>query len=263
MYTIKPNNFEYLRHVTVQIPVRDQSSDCNRYPVHWSHFEGIQKKRGMLVPHYEGEDKATTRPSPYDQHCYGKAVSRAFEYLKWIPRLWSLEFTVPAQYGFIAWSGIEPHCSVRYLESLRPTERVRHVVEDHCNEDFWKLLKELKQQSASEELRIAFVMIHDATTLDAAADDYLYQGRMRAARWLAAYAKIQGYGFGHARWAEGTYCVEYDEDVLLALPHKWDETDEAAKLREPSENIVQEPEQLEEEHRNASAEECSSFSTWQ
>lgn len=212
MYTIKARHFQYLQHITVQIPVRDDDQ-CIWTPTKWTSFAILQARRGMNVPNYRYRSKHYIRNIAHGEHCYGKAMARGFKYLASIPELKKLEFTVPWDYQFIPWNMPQHTCTLNYLEMLDPVGRVKHVIEDHSDADFWKPLADLKQKSQSKDLTIAFVLLHGPEY----SHEWVYVEKMCAARWLAAYAKVQGYKFGHARWEDGTYQVRYDEDDLLIL----------------------------------------------
>ncbi|KAF9630768.1 hypothetical protein BFW01_g1330 [Lasiodiplodia theobromae] len=234
MHTIGALHFQCLRHVTVQIPMRDTDDRCISSLGGWKVFEQIVAKRGMRMPMY-GLDKKQQQQQQqrvtYAQHRYDKTVTGVFQDLKSIPCLRKLELLVPWNFPLLG----NLVCERGYLEQFDAVERVRHVVEDHCLDgSYWGQLAALKQDAVSSpDLEIALVVLHGLRCMDFEADAYFVQSHLRTARWLAAYAKIMGYGFGHARWKDGTYQVVYDPDPLhTASPRLLSEADDG-KLEPP------------------------------
>lgn len=215
MHTIKEPHFQYLRHVTVQIPMRDTDDRCISSLSGWKAFEKIVAERGMRIPMYRQDKKRQQQGVPYSKDRYDETVRSVFRNLKSIPSLRKLELLVPWNFPLLG----NLVCERRYLEQFDAVERVRHVVEDHClDENYWKQLAEFKRDSVSPDLKIALVVHHGLRCMDLDADVYFIQSHLRTARWLAAYAKIMGYEFGHARWQDGTYQVRYNPDPLHISP---------------------------------------------
>lgn len=72
---------------------------------------------------------------------------------------------------------------------------------------------------------------------------------LRQARWIAAYAAVMGYAFGHAKWEtegpdRGTYQVRYDDYPVLAIVP---EDQEENSLLEPPKLPEYQVEEVEEE----------------
>ncbi|KAL0254782.1 hypothetical protein SLS55_009306 [Diplodia seriata] len=250
MHTIKAQHFQHLRHITVQIPMRDRGGDrCITTLGKWNAFQQLAAKRGMRTLKFRHRHKDYVDGSYY----YTKTVKRVFEKLKAMAGLQKLELLVPWNYLFLGDFSGGPRCAEGFLGQFEAGERVRHVVEDHCpDEGWWEQLAELKRSSKSAELKIALVIHHGLRDLTLDADMHAIQGQLRAARWLAAYAKINGYGFGHARWDGGTYHVGYDADPLLALPR---DSGRDAMACEPPEVEFAAGSQI----RRASSAQCTEF----
>lgn len=150
-----------------------------------------------------------------------------------MPNLKLLEITIPWDYEFLSgdihYRRLTPeeeatqcHCPIDKVEAMSPEDRIWHTIEEHCEDpDYLKSLADLKENTASEDLTIALV-IHYGTLLSYPWQLYRNPDKLRQARWIAAYAAVMGYAFGHARWERkgpdrGTYQVSYEEDPILAF----------------------------------------------
>lgn len=238
-YTIRPDNCSFLRHITVQIPNRQVGCSDGTVASNtaWDHFSRVLSRRGMRVPRFGFGNKQKAKGRSEGEFCYDKSVYRCFRQLREMPNLKRLEITIPYDYEFLdfqsSWTwGIEgdegtTHCSCpeEDIQVMSPEDRIWHTVREHTIDDqYWNLLADLKENAASDGLAIALV-IHDNWFASDLARYKLvnrYLGsEMRQARWIAAYASLMGYEFGHTYWetkgpGRGSYRIRYDEDPVLA-----------------------------------------------
>lgn len=239
-HTIRPANFSFLKHITVQIPnrVRDNSySEGMDSKTGWRSFDQLLARRGMRVPDYGlriRHGKRSYRIQGEGDYTYDRAVHKGFRQLRDMPSLKLLEITIPWNYRFLKparfdrtprQEGTQCHCQIEDVEAMCPEDRIWHTIEEHCRDpEYFTLLADLKENAASDDLTIALV-IHYGTlrwTPEQMSRDPEHLAYLRQGRWIAAYAALMGYEFGHARWEtegpqRGTYQVRYDEDPLLAL----------------------------------------------
>lgn len=239
LYTIRPDNYSFLRHVTVQIPNRQVSFDATvDSNTAWRNFDSVLTRRGMRIPRFGFRAKHKAKVSE-GRFCYEKSVYRCFRQLRDMPNLRRLEITIPWDYHFLKVKSrsrmdwFEPEdehtvycvCPAEAVQAMSPEDRIRHTVQEHSRDDqCWDLLADLKKNTASDDLTIALV-IHYNSMRRTPEEMLEYReglANLRQARWIAAYAALMGYKVGHARWEvegprRGTYQVRYDEDPMLAL----------------------------------------------
>lgn len=255
LYTIGPFNCSFLRHVTLQIPNRrdgygDHTVKSNSG---WNNLYGVLTRRGMRIPQFGFRAKHKAQGRSEGEFCYEKSVYRCFRQLRDMPNLKRLEITIPWDFEFFEiYDGLlSPEekvapciCPAEDVEAMRPDDRIRHTVLEHARDaEYWDLLADLKENTASKDLTIALV-IHYGTRYRLPEEKYETQATMsnlRRARWVAAYAALMGYEMGHARWetegpGRGSYQVRYDEDVMRTV------------IPEGQENSLLEPPQLTEHH---------------
>lgn len=240
-HTIRPASFSFLKHITVQIPNRvhdgsyDEGMDSK---TGWREFDRLLARRGMRVPDYRlwtTRGKHSFRVQGEGGYTYNQAVLKGFRQLRNMPNLKLLEVTIPWDYRFSreSWyvtltpeeEATQCNCPAEHVEAMSPGDRIRHTIEGHCRDpEYLALLADLKENAASGDLTVALV-IHYGSTRETP-EEILQSCRgldnLRQARWVAAYAALMGYRFGHARWEtegprRGTYQVRYDEDPMLAL----------------------------------------------
>lgn len=228
-HTIRRVNCDFIKHITVQIPNRETRAagegaySCMHYIAEWDAFKAIQKGRGMRIPDFGFRMKHHGQGRVRGEYNYDKAVHKGFRQLRNMASLRTLEILIPLNYRFTHKRAHERSCkcSLEDMQMLGPADRVRHYIEEHSsNREYWALLASLNQQSASKDLTIALVLVHRQSFDEAdfyPRSDWEHHP-WRQARWLAAYASIMGYRFGHTKW-EGsrTYNVRYDEDRMLSL----------------------------------------------
>lgn len=226
-HTIRRANCDFIKHITVQIPNREDGGQgayaCMHYIAEWDAFKGIQKGRGMRIPDFGFRMKHYDQGRVRGEYNYDKAVHKAFRQLRNMASLRTFEILIPEKYRFIHNFGRNRSCECSFedMHMLGPVDRVRHYIEEHSgNPEYWALLANLKQQSASQDLTIALVLMHGQLFEDGA--DFVSSSKMahyrRQGRWLAAYASIMGYQFGHTSWEAGrTYTVRYDKDRMLSV----------------------------------------------
>lgn len=267
-HTIKPANFSFLKHITVQIPNRmyDSSYDDKALDskTGWQNFDQLLACRGMRIPDYRiriHRGKKSFLVQGDGCYTYDQAVRNGFRQLRRMPNLKFLEITIPWDYDFlrdnIHYRRLTPeeeatqcHCPIEYVEAMSPEDRIWHTIEEHCcDPDYLTSLADLKENTASEDLTIALV-IHYGTLREYPEQLLREPAKLRQARWIAAYAAVMGYEFGHAKWEtegphRGTYQVRYDEDPVLAhIPEDQEENSllEPPKLPEYLEEEVEEEE---------------------
>lgn len=154
-----------------------------------------------------------------------RSMKAAYGQLRNMASLRTLEILIPWDYYFIPALYGEHHgdCQTCHMyEDAGPRAVVRHCVEAHSsNPEFWTLLADLKERATSKDLTISLVLKYDwSRRLCSYRDTEEERMFMRQGRWLAAYASVMGYRFGHTSWPEGrgTYVVRYDEDERLSVP---------------------------------------------
>ncbi|KAI3396047.1 hypothetical protein diail_543 [Diaporthe ilicicola] len=239
LHTIRQKDHLFLKHITVQIPVREYCPDRTIRPrMNWLKFDSFLRDRGLRSPDYHSEAKDGTRGWELsDFSCYNGAVHAGFRQLRKMPNLKLLEITIPWDYKIVdtsyrgqsIWRSSEEttHCPCPFekVKAMSPAERIRHTVEAHsADPTYWWLLADLKENSASQDLTIALVFLYDACCAPPELLSWWRAGlnRLRLGRWLAAYASLKGYRFGHASWETdwwrpGPYEVRYDEDPMLSV----------------------------------------------
>lgn len=271
-HTIKPANFSFLKHITVQIPNRmydgsygDKALDSK---TGWQNFDQLLARRGMRIPDYRfriHRGKRSFLIQRDGDYTYDQAVRNGFRQLRRMPNLKLLEITIPWDYRFLSdtiyYRALTPeeeatqcHCPIEYVEAMSPEDRIGHTIEAHCRDaEYLKSLADLKENTASEDMTIALV-IHYGTLCEYPEEILRRPNELRQARWIAAYAAVMGYAFGHAKWETegpdlGTYQVRYDEDPILAfVPEDQEENSllEPPKLPGQEENPLLEPPKLPE-----------------
>ncbi|KAK2610308.1 hypothetical protein N8I77_003753 [Diaporthe amygdali] len=252
MHTIRSANCSFLKHITVQIPNRayGYSQDLSS-KTGWKNFEQLMARRGMRLLRYGFRARYEEQGRVLGEYNYDRAVYKCFRQLRNMPDLKLLEITFPWDYEFIKSSycpfsddKLTTHCpcSIEDVQAMDPKTRIWHTIEEHSSDRaYWALLADLAENSASKELTIALVIQYEMTSYDMA--NRISNGwpqdivHMRQGRWLAAYASVMGYEFGHSRWERdekqrGTYNVRYDEDPTLSVLPKSQEED---SLLEPPE----------------------------
>lgn len=255
-HTIRPEHCSFLRHITLQIPNRqigcsDQTVQSNTA---WFNFDYVLTCRGMRVPRFNFRAKHKEQGRSEGEFCYDKSVYRCFRQLREMPNLRRLEIIIPWDYKLIGhnysrhrdWDEVEEEdpafclCPAEEIEAMSPEDRIWHTVRDHSRDvQYWDLLADLKENTASGDLAIALVIHYNSSgrPLPHLADWPYSSSQVRQARWIAAYAALMGYEVGHARWetkgpGRGTYQVRYDEDPTIG------------KIREGQENLLCEPPKL-------------------
>ncbi|POS76475.1 hypothetical protein DHEL01_v205134 [Diaporthe helianthi] len=234
-------NCELIRHITVQIPNREDlassqgSQSCMWYMSEWHAFVDIHRnKRGMRIPDFGYRRRHSEQGRILGEFNYNKAVLLGHRQLRAMASLRALEILIPWDYRFITVLGWRKHCKCKtkaMREGATPEVVVRHCVKEHsCNPEYWTLLEDLKRETASEDLTISLVLVYGPSWRIAQPDsrDFPLQGR-----WLAAYASVMGYRFGHAMWAKdkSTYVVRYDKNELLSVAP--DQAEHKAKFEPP------------------------------
>lgn len=228
-HTIGRANCDFIKHITVQIPNRTSAGSgqgayaCMHYIAEWAAFRKIQEGRGMRIPDLGFRMKHYDQGRVRGEYNYDKAVFKGFRQLRNMASLRTFEILIPWDYHFI--TQFAPNhtcqCSFEDMQRLGPVDRVRHYIEEHSsNPEYWALLAGLKKQSASKDLTIALVIVHGSLFEDGADfdDGSLWGHYLRQGRWLAAYASVMGYQFGHTEWeASRTYTVRYDKDRMLSF----------------------------------------------
>lgn len=243
-HTIRQANCDFIKHITVQIPNRDTpaagegANSCMHYIAQWDAFKAIQKGRGMRIPDFGFRMKHYGLGRVRGEYNYDKAVHKGFRQLRSMASLTILEILIPWDYHFTHRWAHNPscQCSLEDMQMLGPVDRVRHYIEEHSsNREYWAMLADLKQQSASKDLTIALVLMDQQLFEDGADFDprSAWQHHpWRQARWLAAYASVMGYRVGHTNWENSrTYTVRYDEDEIPSLPRQ--EAEENALFEPP------------------------------
>lgn len=235
-HTIRPATFSFLKHITVQIPNRMRDSSYREgmdSKTGWRNFDRLLTRRGMRVPDYGvriGHGKRSYLVQGEGDYTYDQAVRKGFRQLRDMPNLKLLEITIPWDYHFLrSYRPSHPrdkatqcHCPVEDVEAMGPEDRIWHTIEEHCRDpDYFTLLADLKENTASGDLTIALVF-HYGSLRWTDESNVEWRDNLRQGRWIAAYAAMMGYEFGHAIWEEegpqrGTYQVRYDEDPRLAL----------------------------------------------
>ncbi|OJD32678.1 uncharacterized protein BKCO1_3700033 [Diplodia corticola] len=235
LHTINAAHFRYLRHVTVHAALHYRGDGSIADSGQWNAFQQLVARRGMKFPCF----KYRRTPKYYDAGKVGheSTVNRVVSILKSLPDLRRLEVLFEWDSPFIGFNDRRMvDCYLGYPEQLEPAAAVRHVVEDHCRDPtWWPLLAGIKREAVSPDLKMALVLLYgpnDVSTYELASP-YVDE-KMRAGRWLGAYAKIMGYDFGHARWEKGAYQVRYDANELLAR-REIKEDEEGPFLPEPPE----------------------------
>jgi len=107
------------------------------------------------------------------------------------------------------------NCLPEDVQKLGPRDRVRHCVGEHSSDpEYWALLANLEQQTASGNLTVSLALVHEQNGGIPPRMRYF----LRQARWLTAYASVMGYGLGHTKWENNsTYVVRYDKDEVLSV----------------------------------------------
>lgn len=258
-YTIRPFNCSFIRHITLSIPNRPRG-EYDDYTVisnsGWNNLYGVLTRRGMRIPQFGFRARHKAKGRSEGEFCYDKSVYRCFRQLRDMPNLKRLEITIPWDFVFVEYGycgSLTPEentvhciCPAEDVEAMSPEDRIRHTVLENARDpEYWDLLADLKENTASEDLTIALVIDYDTISPSGLPEaDSMNQGtisNLRQARWVAAYAALMGYKMGHARWelqgpGRGSYQVRYDEDLMRAI------------IPEGQENSLLEPPQLTEHH---------------
>lgn len=235
MHTIGPSQLMNLRHVTVQHPhaglESEYGGECAVSTTQFGRLLQSHDKRGLVLraSHYGRRQyrKGINRGWYY----YDESVSQALRFLSRVPHLRSLEIVIPWEHGFHGRGPTELvrgcSCPQEELGGMGAREWILHIMRDHSvSLEFWDRLEKLKKNAVSQELVISLVLLYGRHRLS---DEESYQSaydpemrdpeHMRKGRWLAAYAEVMGYSFGHATWVNGSYSVRYDPDPgLVWLP---------------------------------------------
>lgn len=233
-HTIGQANCDLVRHVTVQVPNSNRSlpywRGCiDRYTKNirqvsdagWLCFEGIHRGRGMRVPNFGYSRRHVCEGLIRGRFNFDKAVARGYRQLQNMASLRTLEILIPWDYRFITgmsetrwsetrWSLFDNMMSEEPYDAITMRNLVRSFSFDP---ECWALLEQLKEESASADLTISLILIQNQRW-EASHNNNRDYDVLRQHRYLAEYAKVMGYRFGHATWEEdnSTYVVQYDKD---------------------------------------------------
>lgn len=179
---------------------------------------------GFRMEHY---DQGRVR-GEYNHEEAGPAAHRQ---LRNMASLKTFEILIPWNYDFVerCYPNSTCICPLEDMQKLGPRDLVRHCVEEHCSDpEYWAVLADLKQQTASESLSISLVLVHEPSG-DMYPDKRHF---LRQGRWLAAYVSVMGYRFGHTKWENNnTYVVRYEKGEMLSVSSE--EAEEHALLEPP------------------------------
>lgn len=249
--TVRPAQFLFLRHVSVVMP--SDFGACNEYGGEDATsiatsgcLFSLLHDRGMTLPkchEYYDRRKSNLYRSGF---WHRTLTTRAFRYLAEIPDLRRLDllcprFPIPDQNAPNRRGGW--CCCAREIASgMGSRELIIHVIRDCSSTHYWDAIERLKKTTRSPKLVISLVLLHGNHEYDeweyhweAASGlkpwwespyhtwSESFMRRMCSDRWLAAYADIMGYGFGHASWEGRSYTIQYgkDDPRLILPPPIW------------------------------------------
>lgn len=248
LYTVRPAQFQFLRHVSVVMP--SDFGACNEYggedamSIATSNcLCSLLRERCMTIPgclkYYDRRSKNGFYRSEF---WHRDLTTRAFHCLAEIPDLRRLDllchrFPIPNPDALDRRGG-RCCCAQEIASGMGSRELIIHVIRDCSSTHYWDAIERLKKTTHSPKLVISLVLLHG----NHEDDEWEYEWKaasgltpwwqspyhtwseefvrsMCSDRWLAAYADIMGYGFGHASWEGRSYTIQYGkDDPRLILP---------------------------------------------
>lgn len=236
LYNIQTPNHQHLTRITVRMPKFGTDGLCGTSGVERDRHIDFLADRGMGVPPGRSGGRRYKGLPLYGLY-EENSILNGFCHIAKMKRLKRLEILIPGPCRLAPFErqrimGLKssltdgwdaPSCPSAYLETLQPRDRIRHIVEDHEDDDsnYWEELHRLRCEKQSEDLIISLVLdfVKDISYEDFFSDQEA-QESMRRARWMRAYAAVMGYQLAYTeRDARGTYQVRNGSHPILEMAH--------------------------------------------